>query len=69
MMRKSANDTPEKSNYLPSCQWVKKRMDSEHLNWWLTRGEIQQAAERLINFEKIRQKSPSKEIGNYNTET
>ena len=36
----------EKSNYLPSCLAVKKRMDSEHLNSWLVRSEIQYAAER-----------------------
>ena len=36
----------EKSNYLPSCLSVKKRMDSEHLNSWLVRSEIQYAAER-----------------------
>ena len=36
----------EKSNYHPSCLAVKKRMDSEHLNSWLVRSEIQYAAER-----------------------
>ena len=39
-----------KSNYLPSCHAVKRRMDSEHLNTWLLRSEIQYAAERYIEF-------------------
>ena len=50
MMNQRSHLDEEKSNYHPSCLAVKKRMDSEHLNSWLVRSEIQYAAERYIEF-------------------
>ena len=38
---------------------VKKRMDSEHLNEWLKRGEIQEAAERFKEYrDMLKRMSP-----------
>lgn len=39
----------QRENHLPSKQ-VKKRMDSEHLNSFMKHGEIQEVAERYIEF-------------------
>ena len=47
MMRAHAVQKPE--NYMP-IKIVKHRMDSEHLNTWMKRGEIQEAAERFIEY-------------------
>lgn len=58
VLSKSSLGPEEKSNYLPSCKAVKKRMDSEHLNTWLVRSEIQYAAERQIEFNNMLKRSP-----------
>ena len=50
--------TRVQDNHLPS-KAVKKRMDSEHLNAWLKRGEIQEAAERFKEYrDMLKRMSP-----------
>ena len=45
----NARSIQKPENYLP-IKIVKHRMDSEHLNSWMKRGEIQEAAERFIEY-------------------
>lgn len=47
-----SRSTAEHVNYLPTKS-AKKRMDSEHLNSWMTRGEIQEIAERHDEYKAL----------------
>ena len=47
-----SRSTAASVDYMPT-KAARKRMDSEHLNSWMTRGEIQEVAERYEEYKKL----------------